>query len=79
MLEGLLWFVVIAGVILLFAKGGRPGRRSGIGTAAAGSMYDFLNKDKQNAIEIIVEERAGARDPEDKDGNLPALEHKDRQ
>ena len=37
-------------------------------------MYDFLNKEKQNAIEIIVEEKAGARDPEDKDGNLPELE-----
>jgi hypothetical protein len=37
-------------------------------------MYDFLNQDKRNAIELIVEERAAARDPEDKDGNLPDLE-----
>ena len=36
-------------------------------------MYDWLNQDKRNAIEIIVEERAGARDPEDRDGNLPDL------
>lgn len=57
----------------LFAKGGRPGRGSGVGTAAIGSMYEFLNNDKQNAIEIIVEERAEARDPEHKDGNLADL------
>jgi hypothetical protein len=78
MIEGLIWIVVIGGVILLFAKGGRPGRRSGIGTAAVGSMYDMLNEDKRKAVEIIVEERAEARDPEDKDGNLPELAHEDR-
>jgi hypothetical protein len=75
MLNALLWLVVIVGVVVLFAKGGRPGRRSGIGTAAVGSMYGFLNEDERKAIEIIVEERAEARDPEDKDGNLPDLEH----
>jgi hypothetical protein len=75
MLEALVWLVAIVGVIVLFVKGGRPGRRSGIGTAAVGSMYGFLNEDKRNAIEIIVEEKAEARDPEDKDGNLPELEH----
>ena len=76
MIEGIVWIVVIVGIIVLFVKGRRPGRRSGIGTAAVGSMYDFLNKEKQNAIEIIVEEKAEARDPEDKDGNLPELENK---
>jgi hypothetical protein len=43
-----------------------------------GSVYDMLNEDKRKAVEIIVEERAEARDPEHKDGNLPELEHKDR-
>ena len=37
-------------------------------------MYDMLNEDKRNALEIIVEQRAEARDPEDADGNLPDLE-----
>jgi hypothetical protein len=78
MIEALIWVVVIGGVVLLFVKGGRPGRRSGIGTAAVGSVYDMLNEDKRKAVEIIVEERAEARDPEHKDGNLPELEHKDR-
>ena len=53
----------------------RTGRRNvGIGSAAVGATYGFLNEDKQKAIEIVVEERAGARDPEDRDGNLPDLE-----
>ena len=33
----------------------------------------MLNEDKRKAIEIIVEEKAAAHDPEDKDGNLPQL------
>jgi hypothetical protein len=81
MIDALIWLVVIGGVLLLFLKSGRsgrPGRRPGIGTAAIGSMYDMLNEDKRKAVEIIVEERAGARDPEDKDGNLPDLAREDR-
>ncbi len=78
MIEALIWIVIVGGVVLLFVKGGRPGRRSGIGTAAVGSVYDMLNEDKRKAVEIIVEERAEARDPEHKDGNLPELGHEDR-
>jgi hypothetical protein len=47
-------------------------RRAGPGTV--GSIYGFLNEDKQKAAETVVEERAEARDPEDADGNLPDLE-----
>ena len=74
MIEALIWIVIVGGVILLFVKGGRPGRRSGIGTAAVDSVYGMLKEDKRKAVEIIVEERAEARDPETKDGNLPDLE-----
>ena len=77
MIEALIWVVIIGVVVLLFVKGGRPGRRSGIGTAAVGSVYDLLNEDKRKAVEIIVEQLAGARDPEDKDGNLPELAGED--
>ena len=45
-----------------------------IGPGAAGTVYDMLNQDKRKAIEIILEERAGYRDPEDADGNLPDLD-----
>ena len=44
------------------------------GAAAAGTIYDLLNDDRRKALEIIVEQRAEAQDPEDKDGNLPDLE-----
>ena len=44
------------------------------GPGAAGAIYDMLNQDKRNAIEIIVEEKAEERDPETADGNLPELQ-----
>jgi hypothetical protein len=52
----------------------RPRRRYG-GAMTAGAIYDLLNEDRRKALEIIVEQRAEARDPEDKDGNLPDLDH----
>jgi hypothetical protein len=68
----LIWLGAIAALIVVFS---RPRRnRSRVGAAAAGSIYDLLNEDKRKAVEIVVEERAGARDPEDRDGNLPDLE-----
>jgi hypothetical protein len=69
------WLVVIVLLIVAVGKTRGQRRRGGIGTAAAGSIYDMLNADKRNAVEVIVEERAAARDPEDKDGNLPDLDH----
>ena len=56
-------------------RGGRRGRIFGDpGPGAAGAIYDMLNEDKRKAIEIIVEEKAEATDPETADGNLPELE-----
>jgi hypothetical protein len=69
----LAWLVAIG---LLFAAVRRmrtQRRRGGVGSAAAGAVYDWLNEDKRKAVEIVVEGRAEARDPEDKDGNLPDL------
>jgi hypothetical protein len=74
----LTWAVVILAILAvvgpLFSKGRGGHGTSGPGPAAAGAVYDLLNQDKRNAIELIVEEKAGARDPEDADGNLPDLE-----
>jgi hypothetical protein len=61
------------GVFSLFMSKGAPRHRPRVGSAAIGTVYDMLNEDKRNAVEIIVEGRAEARDPEDKDGNLPDL------
>jgi hypothetical protein len=70
--DAIVWIAVIVAVIVLFSRQRR--RRGRVGSAAAGSVYDMLNTDKRKAVEIVVEERAGARDPEDRDGNLPDLE-----
>ena len=52
-----------------------PSRRTfSVGPGASGTIYDLLNEERRNAIEIIVEEKAAYRDPEDADGNLPDLE-----
>ena len=70
--SAIVWVVAIVAVIVLFSRQRR--RRGRLGPGAAGSVYDMLNEDRRQAVEIIVEERAGARDPEDRDGNLPDLE-----
>jgi hypothetical protein len=74
---GLVWAVVLLAIVggfiaIMSSKGNRG--HSGPGPGASGAVYDLLNQDKRNAIELIVEEKAGARDPEDADGNLPDLE-----
>jgi len=56
------------------AQGDRRPRRGGVGPGAAGAFYEMLNEDRRRAIEIVVEQRAERRDPEDADGNLPDLE-----
>jgi hypothetical protein len=68
-----LLFLLIAGIIQVRRK--RRGTRTfDVGAGAYGTVYDLLNQDKRNAIELIVEQKAEARDPEDADGNLPELE-----
>jgi hypothetical protein len=71
----LIWLV--AALVLLAAvwRARRKRRTGGIGPGAAGTVYDMLNEDKRKAVEIIVEERAGARDPEDKEGIAFQIEH----
>jgi hypothetical protein len=58
-------FVIVG--VSAYQNRGRRRASSGIGPAAAGTIYDFLNQDKRNAIELIVEEKAAARDPETAD------------
>ena len=73
-MAALLWLVVLVGLAAGVLQIDKPRRRTrSIGSAAAGSVYDLLNEDRRRALEIIVERRAEARDPEDRDGNLPDL------
>ena len=66
--------LAIVGVLAATVFGKRGGGHGGPGPGALGAVYGLLNEDKRNAIELIVEEKAGARDAEDADGNLPDLE-----
>jgi hypothetical protein len=70
MAVGAAWLIVIALVIAALASITRrkPGRT---GAAAAGAVYDLLQEDKRNAIEVIVQERAGERDEEHADAIPP--------
>ena len=65
--------VIWAVMVLLIAGVWVRRRRARIGPAAAATMHEMLNEDRRAAVEIILEERAAERDPEDRDGNLPEL------
>lgn len=79
-LANAVWGAVFLVVILIVLVGRARGRRSnaprrgGVGSGAAGAVYDWLNQDKQKAIDIIVEGQAEARRPEYPAGNLPDLD-----
>ncbi len=62
MVEAATWVVVLVGVVVLLVSISRRSR-SRVGSAAAGTIYDLLQEDKRKALEVIVEERAEARDP----------------
>jgi len=74
MLTATIWLAAVVLLIIAVRKMRHTGGRLGVGAGGAGAVYDMLNEDKRRAIEIIVEEKAEARDPEDKDGDLPQLE-----
>jgi hypothetical protein len=67
---GVVALVLVGLVVLMIWAVSRPGGRRvsrGPGPGAAGAVYDMLNEDKRKAIEIIVEGRAEATDPETAD------------
>ena len=79
MTVGIIWLIVVGALgVLIWWLTGPPDpnapRGSSVGAGTVGTIYDLLNEEKRKAVEIIVEQRAEARDPEDADGNLPDLE-----
>jgi len=64
-------FLVIVLTLLVKRRAGRHGgaMRAGV----VGALYEWQNKDKQKALDVIVEGRAEERRPEYPDGNLPDL------
>jgi SAM-dependent methyltransferase len=65
-------FVVLMVLIYL----ARRSRRSGGSMTAgvAGAVWDLQTDQKRQALEVIVNKRAAAHDPEDADGNLPEID-----
>jgi hypothetical protein len=48
-------------------------KRVTLGPVHAAAMHELMTENRRAAVEIILEERTGERDPEDRDGNLPDL------
>ncbi len=48
-------------------------RRVTLGPGAAAMMHELMADDRRAAIDVMIEERTGERDPEDRDGNFPEL------
>jgi hypothetical protein len=69
---GIVWLLLI---VMLVGVWRIRRKRGTVGPAAAGAMHELLDDRRRAAIEIIVEQRTGERDPEDRDGNLPELEN----
>lgn len=67
--EGVVWLAVLTLTVLAVVSIARRNRgpRGGPGPGAAGAVYELLSEDKRKAIEIIVEEKAEARDGETAD------------
>ncbi|HEY6548553.1 MAG TPA: hypothetical protein VI589_11635 [Vicinamibacteria bacterium] len=63
--------LVIVAAILITRRARRHG--GALRAGVVGAMYEWQTKDKQRALDVIVEGRAEARRPEYPDGNLPAL------
>jgi hypothetical protein len=73
LLAAVTWIAFLVAIVAAVWRVRR--RRTHIGSGAAGTVYDMLHEEKRKAVEIVVEGRAEARDPEHADGNLPDLEN----
>jgi hypothetical protein len=67
--EAVVWLVAIVGIVMAFRQIGAE--RPRVGSASAGTIYDWLNEDKRKAVEVVVEGRAEQRDLEHPDDTIP--------
>jgi len=68
----LIWLAIIAGAVAtlwVIVNGTFSKRGAGIATLTA--FHDFQPKDKQEAVEEIVEQKAGKKMEEQKSGDVP--------
>jgi hypothetical protein len=70
------WLVMFALAGLAFHRAKQ--RRTHIGSAAAGTIYDIVQDEKRKAIEIVTADKAAARDFEhaDDDDDPPTVERR---
>jgi len=65
---GLLWtagLIVLLAAVWIARRAGRRGRSYQAGVV--GAMYEFQNRDKQEALQVIVNEKTTRRRPEHPD------------
>lgn len=72
--------LVVGALLILFrvslsSKGAKKVRRRGFfhggpGAGATGAFHEMLSEDRRKAIEIVLEEKAEARDPETADDTI---------
>jgi hypothetical protein len=69
-------YVTVPVVFLVLIVVSRRARRHGgsLRAGVVGATYEWQDRDKQKALEIIVEGKAAERRPEYPDGDLPQLE-----
>ena len=68
-------YAAVPVVFILFIVLSRRVRRHGgtLRPGVVGAMYEWQNRDKQHALDVIVEGKAAERHPEYPDGDLPQL------
>jgi hypothetical protein len=67
---------VVCLFLIVFAR--RVRREGGsLRTGMVGATYEWHNRDKQKALEVIVEGKAAERRPEYPDGDLPQLDSRE--
>jgi SAM-dependent methyltransferase len=70
-----IWAIGFVVLMVLVYLARRTRRSGGSMTAGvAGAIWDLQTDQKRQALEVIVNKRAAAHDPEDADGNLPELD-----
>jgi hypothetical protein len=65
----LIWLVMMVLLGLAFYRA--KTRRRHIGSGAAGAVYGMMNEEKRKAIEVVVADKAEARDFEHADDDDP--------
>jgi hypothetical protein len=78
-LISLLWVAGLLVLVLVIVISGRARRHGGSFRAGVvGAMYEMQNREKQKALDTVVEGKAAETRPEYPDGDLPKLENPNR-